>query len=60
MVGSFFLSSFFTRSLASGGRILDLGELPVGTKLGSVEPSEEETMVRRVEKQELQREWLHG
>jgi hypothetical protein len=60
MVGSFFLSSFFTRSFASGDRIFDLGELPVGTKLGSVEPSEEETMEGRVEKQELQRERLHG
>ena len=45
-VGGFALPSFFTRSLASGGRTLDLGELPLGAELVSVEPSKDALVVR--------------
>ena len=49
-VDGFSLPSFFTRSLASGGRTLDLGELPFGTGLVSVEPSEKDALLVRAEK----------
>jgi hypothetical protein len=49
-VGGFELPSFFTRSLASGGRTLTLSELPLGAELVSVEPSEEDALVVRAEK----------
>jgi hypothetical protein len=49
-VGGLSLPSFFTRSLASGGRTLDLGELPFGTGLASVDPSKENALVVRTEK----------
>ena len=49
-VGGFSLPSFFTRSLSSGGRTLDLGTLPFGTRLVSVELSEEDALVVRAEK----------
>ncbi len=50
-VGGYELPSFFTRSLASGGRTLTLSELPLGAELVSVEPSEEDALVVRAEKQ---------
>lgn len=49
-VGSLSLPSFFSRSLASGGRTLDLGELPFGTGLTSVAPSKEDALVVWAEK----------
>ncbi len=49
-VGGFPLPSFFTRSLASGGRTLTLSELPLEAELVSVEPSEEDALVVRAEK----------
>ena len=49
-VGGYELPSFFTRSLASGGRTLTLSELPLGAELVSVEPSEEDALVARAEK----------
>jgi hypothetical protein len=44
------LPSFFTRSLASGGRTLTLSELPFGARLVSVEPSEEGALMVLAEK----------
>ena len=41
------LPAFLTRSLSSGGRTLDLGELPLGTALESVEPSAGDVLVVR-------------
>ncbi len=49
-VGGFSLPSFFTRSVASGGRTLTLSELPLGAELVSVEPSEDDALVVRAEK----------
>ena len=49
-VGGFALPPFLTRSLASGGRTLDLGELPLGTALESVEPSVRDALVVRAER----------
>jgi hypothetical protein len=49
-VGGYELPSFFTRSLASGGRTLTLSELPLGAELVSVEPSEENALVIQAEK----------
>ncbi len=46
-VAGFALPAFLTRSLASGGRTLDLGELPLGTELESVEPSSGDALVVR-------------
>jgi hypothetical protein len=45
-VGGVSLPPFFTRSLAAGGRTLDLGELPFGSGLVSAEPSEDALVVR--------------
>jgi hypothetical protein len=44
------LPAFLTRSLASGGRTLNLGELPLGTNLQSVEPSAGDALVVRAER----------
>jgi hypothetical protein len=44
------LPAFLTRSLASGGRTLDLGELPLGTGLQSVETSAGDVLVVRAER----------
>jgi DUF2993 family protein len=49
-VGGLSLPSFFPSSLASGGRTLDLGELPFGTGLTSVDPSKEDALVVWAEK----------
>ena len=49
-VGGLTLPPFLTESLASGGRTLNLGELPFGTELVSVEPSSENALVVRAEK----------
>lgn len=49
-VGGYELPSFFTRSLASGGRTLTVSELPLEAELVSVEPSEEDALVIRAEK----------
>ncbi len=49
-VGGYELPSFFTRSLAFGGRTLTLSELPLGAELVSMEPSEEDALVARAEK----------
>ena len=46
-VAGFPLPSFLARSLASGGRTLELGELPLGTVLQSVEPSAGDALVVR-------------
>ncbi len=48
-VGGYALPSFFTRSIASGGRTLTLSELPLGAELVSVEPSQEDALVVRAE-----------
>lgn len=45
-VGGFPLPSFLTESLSAGGRTLNVGELPLGTELKSVEPSEAALVVR--------------
>jgi hypothetical protein len=50
MVAGFPLPAFLTHSLASGGRTLDLGELPLGTNLQSVEPSVGDALAVRAEK----------
>lgn len=49
-LGGFPLPSFLTRSLASGGRTFELGELPFGAELRSVEPSANDAIVVRAEK----------
>ena len=49
-VAGFALPAFLTRSLASGGRTLELGELPLGTNLQSVEPSVGDALVVRAER----------
>jgi hypothetical protein len=49
-VAGFPLPAFLTRPLASGGRTLDLGELPLGTALQSVEPSAGDALVVRAER----------
>ncbi len=50
-VGGYALPSFFTRSVASGGRTLTLSELPLEAELVSVEPSEEDALVVWAEKE---------
>ncbi len=49
-VGGFSLPSFLTEPLAWGGQTLDVGELPLGAELVSVEPSEEDALVVQAEK----------
>ncbi len=49
-VAGFPLPPFLTRSLTSGGRTLDLGELPLGTALESVEPAVRDVLVVRAER----------
>jgi hypothetical protein len=44
-VAGFRLPPFLARSVSSGGRTLELSELPLGTELVSVEPSEEAMVV---------------
>ena len=44
------LPAFLTRPLASGGRTLDLGELPLGTALESVEPSPGDALAVRAQR----------
>ncbi len=49
-VGEFVLPPSLMRSLAPEERTLDLGELPLGVELRSVEPFSEEALVMRAEK----------
>jgi hypothetical protein len=49
-VGGFTLPPFLTEPLTSGGRMLNLGELPLGTELVSVEPSSEDALMIRAER----------
>jgi hypothetical protein len=50
-VGGFTLPPFLTEPLTtSGGRMLNLSELPLGTELVSVEPSSENALIVRAEK----------
>ncbi len=49
-VGGFTLPPFLTEPLTSGGRMLNLGELPLGTELVSVEPSSEGALIVRAER----------
>ena len=49
-VGGFTPPPFLTEPLASGGRRLNLSELPLGTELVSVESSSENALIVRAEK----------
>jgi hypothetical protein len=49
-VAGFTLPAFLTRPPEAGGRTLDLGELPLGTALESVEPSPGDALAVRAER----------